>query len=84
MIINATLYLKAELGGTSLTYPPERSATKHYSGGTSETMNRPLLSREWGAIMGAEVQGHPTGAQPHEGSRKGPSSKLYGYPGAAN
>ena len=27
--------------------------------------------------MGAEVQGHPTGAQPHEGSSKGPSSRLY-------
>ena len=34
--------------------------------------------------MGAEVQGHPTGAQPHEGSRKGPSFIFYGHPGAAN
>ena len=30
--------------------------------------------------MGAEVQGHPTGTQPHEGSCKGPSSRLYGHP----
>ena len=29
--------------------------------------------------MGAEVQGHPTGAQPHEGSCKGLSSRLYGH-----
>ena len=34
--------------------------------------------------MRAEVQGHPTGAQPHEGSRKGPSFRLYGHPGATN
>ena len=34
--------------------------------------------------MGAEVQGHPTGAQPHEGSRKGSSFRLYGHPGVAN
>ena len=34
--------------------------------------------------MGAEVQGHPTRAQPHEGSGKGPSSSLYGRPGTTN
>ena len=34
--------------------------------------------------MGVKVQGHPTGAQPHEGSRKGLSSRIYGHPGAAN
>ena len=34
--------------------------------------------------MRAEVQGHPTGAQPHEGSCKEPSSRLYGHAGAAN
>ena len=37
-----------------------------------------------GAIMRTEVQGYPTGAQPHEGSRKRPSTGLYGHPGAAN
>ena len=31
--------------------------------------------------MGAKVQGHPTGAQPHEGSDKGLRSSLYGRPG---
>ena len=30
--------------------------------------------------MGSEVQGHPTRAQPHEGSGKGPTSSLYGRP----
>ena len=34
--------------------------------------------------MGAEVQGHPARAQPYEGSNKGPSSSLYGRPGAKN
>ena len=34
--------------------------------------------------MGAEVQGHPTGAQPHEGSRKEPRSSLYVRPGTTN
>ena len=34
--------------------------------------------------MGAEVQGHPTRAQPYEGSSKGSSSSLYGHPGATN
>ena len=34
--------------------------------------------------MGAEVQGHPTRAQPHEGSGKGPSSSLHGHPGTTN
>ena len=34
--------------------------------------------------MGAEVQGYPARAQLCEGSRKGPSSRLYGHPGPTN
>ena len=34
--------------------------------------------------MGAKVQGYPMRTQPHEGSSKGPSSSLYGHPGATN
>ena len=34
--------------------------------------------------MGAEVQGHPARAQPHEGKSKGSSSNLYGRPSAIN
>ena len=34
--------------------------------------------------MGAEIQGHLTRTQPHEGSSKGASSSLYGRPGATN
>ena len=34
--------------------------------------------------MEAEVQGHPTRAQPHEGSGKGSSSSLYGHHGTIN
>ena len=34
--------------------------------------------------MGADVQGHPARTQPHERISKGPSSSLYGRPGATN
>ena len=34
--------------------------------------------------MGVEVQGHLARAQQHEGRSKGPSSSLYGCPGATN
>ena len=33
--------------------------------------------------MSAGVYGHLKRAQPHEGSRKGLSFRLYGHPGAA-
>ena len=44
----------------------------------------PLLVGDIGAVVGAEVQGHPARPQLHEGSSKGPSSSLYGCPGATN
>ena len=44
----------------------------------------PFSARNGGAIMGTEVQGYPIGAQPHEGSSKRPSTRLYGHPSAVN
>ena len=44
----------------------------------------PLSAGDRGAVVGAEVQGHPARTQPHEGSSKGPSSSLYERPGATN
>ena len=51
----------------------ERRATKQHSGGTSETRTKPPSTRNGGTIMGAKVQGPPTGAQWREGCCEGPS-----------
>ena len=72
----------AKLGSMILTNPPERIAMRKGMAGTTEAMAHPAGNR--GAVVGVEVQGHPTRAQPHEGSGKGPSSGLYGRPGTTN
>ena len=44
----------------------------------------PPSARNRRTIMGAEVQGPPTGTQPHEGSCEGASPILHGHPGTTN
>ena len=71
-------------GSMILTIPPERITMRRGMAGTKRRWAHPLLEGDRGAIVGAEVQGHPTRNQPHEGSSKGPSSNLYGRLGITN
>ena len=72
----------AKLGSMILTNPSKRIAMRKGITGTIEAMGPSSKNR--GAVVEVKVQGHPTRAQSHEGSDKGPSSSLYGRPGTTN
>ena len=71
-------------GSMILINPPERTAMRRGKAGTTKAMGHSLLAGDRGAVVGAEVQGHPARNQPHEGSSKWPSSSLHGRPSTTN
>ena len=76
----------SKLGSMIRTNHPEKIVMKEGMEGTPEATDPYLflINRKQGSGHGNRGSGDPARAPPCEGSRKGPSPRLYGHPGPIN